>query len=79
MNIVNINNNKFKTNIIAIFLSTKLDKENVAKNALLPAVLRRGSKDRTAVTFRKKRLTLLGVILNIVCISKTKEKNSNVR
>lgn len=40
-----INTNKFKTNLFAIFLSTKLDRETVTKNALLTAVLRRGSKN----------------------------------
>ena len=34
---------KFKTNLIAVMLTTKLDKENVTKNALIPAVLRRGT------------------------------------
>ena len=38
-----INTNKFKTNLFAIFLTTKLDRENVTKNALLTAVLRRGT------------------------------------
>lgn len=40
-----INTNKFKTNLFAIFLTTKLDRETVTKNALLAAVLRRGSKN----------------------------------
>jgi predicted Zn-dependent peptidase len=39
-----INTNKFKTNLFAIFLTTKLDRETVTKNALLTSVLRRGSK-----------------------------------
>ena len=39
-----IKTNKFKTNLFAIFLTTKLDRENITKNALLAAVLRRGSK-----------------------------------
>lgn len=39
-----INTNKFKTNIIAIFLTTELNRENVTKNALISAILRRGSK-----------------------------------
>ena len=39
-----INTNKFKTNLFAIFLTTKLEKETVTKNALLTSVLRRGSK-----------------------------------
>ena len=38
-----INTNKFKTNIIAIFLSLPITRENVTKNAVLSSVLRRGS------------------------------------
>ena len=38
-----INTNKFKTNIIAVFLSTPITRENVTKNAVLSSVLRRGS------------------------------------
>ena len=37
-----INTNKFKTNIISIFLTTQLTRENVTKNAVLSAILRRG-------------------------------------
>ena len=40
-----INTNKFKTNLIAVFLTTTLNKENVTKNALISAILRRGSKN----------------------------------
>lgn len=39
-----IETNKFKTNLFAIFLTTKLNRENVTKNALLTAVLRRGTQ-----------------------------------
>ena len=39
-----IKTDKFKTNLIAVFLSKKLERENVTKNALIPAILRRGSK-----------------------------------
>ena len=39
-----INNDKFKTNLISVFLTTELNRENVTKNALIPAVLRRGSE-----------------------------------
>lgn len=39
-----IHTDKFKTNLIAIFITTKLDRENVTKNALISAILRRGSK-----------------------------------
>jgi len=38
-----IKTNKFKTNLLAVFLSTPLEKEKVTYNALIPAVLRRGS------------------------------------
>ena len=40
-----INTNKFKTNLIAIFLSTPLTRENVTYNAVLSSVLRRGTKN----------------------------------
>ena len=39
-----INTNKFKTNLFSIFVTTKLERENVTKNALLTAILRRGTK-----------------------------------
>ena len=39
-----INTDKFKTNLIAIFLTTKLNRENVTKNALISSILRRGTK-----------------------------------
>lgn len=42
-----INTNKFKTNLLAVFLTTPLNKENVTKNALIPMILRRGSKNLT--------------------------------
>ena len=40
-----IQTEKFKTNLIAIFLSMPITKENVTKNSLLSAILRRGSKN----------------------------------
>ena len=39
-----INTDKFKTNLIAVFLTTKLERESVTKNALISAILRRGTK-----------------------------------
>ena len=36
---------KFKTNLTAVFLTTKLTRENVTKNALISTILRRGSKN----------------------------------
>lgn len=38
-----INTDKFKTNLISIMITTKLQKEELTKNALIPAVLRRGT------------------------------------
>lgn len=37
-------NNNFKSNVIATFLLTDLNREEVTKNALIPAVLRRGTE-----------------------------------
>ena len=39
-----IHTDKFKTNLIAVFLTTKLTREDVTKNAVISALLRRGSK-----------------------------------
>lgn len=52
---------KFKTNLIAVFLSKKLDRENVTKNALISMLLRRGSKNiRTQEEISKKMEELYG-------------------
>ncbi len=40
-----INTDKFKTDLMAVFLITDLNRENVTKNALIPAVLRRGTNN----------------------------------
>lgn len=40
-----INTNKFKTNLIAVFLTTELNRETVTKNALISMLLRRGTKN----------------------------------
>ena len=40
-----IQTDKFKTNLIAVFLSMPITKENVTKNSLISAILRRGSKN----------------------------------
>ena len=39
-----IKTDKFKTNLISIFLTTKISRDNVTKNALIPSVLKRGTK-----------------------------------
>ncbi len=51
-----IKTEKFKTNLIAIMLTTKLNRENVTKNALVPAVLRRGTKNLTTQEEINKKL-----------------------
>ena len=43
-----VNTDKFKTDLIATFFITELNMENVTKNALIPAVLRRGTEARKA-------------------------------
>ena len=40
-----LNTDKFKTNLVAIFLTTKLERENVTANTLISAVLRRGTNN----------------------------------
>lgn len=39
-----LKSDKFKTNLIAVFLTTKIERETVTKNAVISATLRRGSK-----------------------------------
>ena len=40
-----VQTDKFKTNLLSVFLTTPLDKDTVTKNALIPAILRRGNKN----------------------------------
>ena len=40
-----IKNERFKTNLIAVFLTMPLERENITKNAMIPMILRRGSKN----------------------------------
>ena len=40
-----IKTNKFKTNLLSVFLSTPLSKEKVTLNAIIPAILRRGTEN----------------------------------
>lgn len=56
-----INTNKFKTNLIAIFLTTPLTRENVTKNSVLSSVLRRGcEKYKTQEEINKKLEEMYG-------------------
>ncbi len=51
-----INTNNFKTNLYAIFLATPLKRENVTLDALLTAVLRRGTSNMTSQDVISKKL-----------------------
>lgn len=43
-----INTDIFKTNLLSIFITKKLDRESVTKDALIPAVLRQGTQKYTS-------------------------------
>ena len=56
-----IKTEKFKTNLIAVFLTTELTRENVTKNAVISAILRRGSKNlKTQEEISKQMENLYG-------------------
>ena len=56
---------QFKTNVISVFLTTELKKENVTKEALLPAVLRLGTQSMTTQQKINKALeSLYGAAFN---------------
>ena len=58
-------NNKFKTNEIAVFVTIKQTQENATKNALIPAVLRRGSTNyRNQLEISKKLENMYGANFN---------------
>lgn len=48
INLHTIKTNKFKTNLLSVFITTPLIKENITKQALIASVLRRGSKSMKA-------------------------------
>ena len=45
MQITKLQSNKFKTNLVALFITVPLAKENCTKNALITSVLRRGTQN----------------------------------
>lgn len=51
-----INTNNFKTNLYAVFIATPLNKEDVTQNALLTAVLRRGTANMKSQDIISKKL-----------------------
>ena len=44
-----IKTNSFKTDLVAVFLTTKLNRENVTKNAMIPMILSKGSKSLESI------------------------------
>ena len=52
----NIKTNKFKTNLYAVFLATPLNRETVTKNALITAILRRGTQNIKSQDLISKKL-----------------------
>lgn len=55
----------FKTNLVAIFFSLPLERESVTKNALIPAVLKRGTKNlNTQEEISIELENMYGAILN---------------
>ena len=50
-----IRTSKFKTNLISIFFTTELNKENVTKNALISLLLRRGKIKHSRRNLQKIR------------------------
>lgn len=56
INIHLITTSNFKTDLIAIFLSTPLSRENVTKNAMIPMVLRKGSRNLESIEQINKSL-----------------------
>lgn len=59
INLHQIYTEKYKTNLYAIFLATPLKKENVTLDALLTAVLRRGTKNIQSQDLISKKLEMM--------------------
>ena len=51
-----IKTNKFKTNLISVFITTPLSRDNVTKNALIPSILRRGTANMKSQDEISKKL-----------------------
>ena len=60
-----IKNEFFKTNLIAVFLTSKLERENVTKNALISLLLKRGSNNiKSQEDISKKLEEMYGATFN---------------
>ena len=60
-----IKNDNFKTDLLAIFIVTPLKRENISKNALIPAVLKRGCNSyKTQNEINEKLESMYGAIFD---------------
>lgn len=65
MQITKLQSNKFKTNLVSLFITVPLTEENCTKNALLTSVLRRGTNElKTQEEISKKLEELYGAGFN---------------
>ena len=65
INIHNIKTNKFKTNLYAVFLAVPLNRKDITKNALITAILRRGTNNlKTQEIINKKLEEMYGASFN---------------
>ena len=68
-----IKTDKFKTNLLSVFLTVPLDRKTVTGNAIIPAVLRRGTaKLKAQDEISKERVKELDIK-----IKEMKDKNQN--
>jgi len=73
LNVINID--KFKTITIAVLIRNKLNKENVTANALLPGLLKRGSKKyKTVKDIYTKAEQLKGAVFDSTILKKGEEQ-----
>lgn len=60
-----IKNDKFKTNLISVFITRELNRQEVTKNALIPAILRRGTENlKTQEEINKQLENMYGANFN---------------
>ncbi len=60
-----IETEKFKTNLIGVFITMPLSRENVTKNAVIPAVLKRGTNQlKTQEDISKKLEEMYGAVID---------------
>lgn len=60
-----IKNDKFKTNLISVFITRELNRQEVTKSALIPAILRRGTENlKTQKEINKQLENMYGANFN---------------